>query len=290
MKENAISIKKPEWLRRRLPSGPEYEQIRSLIQKGGLHTVCQEASCPNQFECFSAHTATFLILGSKCTRNCRFCNIEAGPDGPPDKDEPGKVAEAAKKMNLSYVVVTSVTRDDLEDGGAGLFAETILSLKNKIPKVRVEVLIPDFKGDEKALKTVLEAGPDVLNHNMETVERLYPSVRPEAGYQRSLDLLKKAWETAPSIPTKSGLMLGLGEKKGEIQKTIQDLFNARVKILTLGQYLQPSKNHLPVKQFITPEAFEQWRQTAYRIGIPKVASGPFVRSSYHAVKLYRIQK
>lgn len=287
MKENPISIKKPEWLRRRLPSGPEYEKVRSLIQKGGLHTVCQEASCPNQFECFSSRTATFLILGSKCTRNCRFCNIEAGPDGPPDDNEPEKVAQAAHKMNLSYVVVTSVTRDDLADGGAGLFAATILALKKKIPGVRIEVLIPDFMGDENALKTVLEAGPNVLNHNMETVERLYPSVRPEADYNRSLDLLTGVSKFDPSIPAKSGLMLGLGEKPEEIEKTIEDLYLAKVKILTLGQYLQPTKNHLPVKEFVTPEQFEQWRQKAYQIGIPKVASGPFVRSSYHAGKLYR---
>jgi len=286
MNDNPIRTSKPPWLRRRLPSGPEYEKVRSLITVGDLHTVCQEAKCPNQFECFSVQTATFLILGSRCTRSCRFCNIETGPQGPPDPDEPDRVAQAAKKMSLRYVVVTSVTRDDLPDGGAGIFARTIHRLKERIQGVKVEVLIPDFKGDESALETVLKAGPDVLNHNMETVRRLYPVVRPGADYKRSLDLIAAVGRIEPSIPAKSGLMLGLGETLPEIEGAITDLYRAGCRILTLGQYLQPSKEHLPVSRFVPPEEFERLREFADRTGFDRVASGPFVRSSYHAGKLY----
>jgi len=278
--------RKPPWLRRRLPSGPVYEQVRSLIKKGHLHTVCQEAKCPNQFECFSSRTATFLIMGSKCTRNCRFCNIETGPDHPPDTGEPVRVAETAAKMKLRYVVVTSVTRDDLPDGGAGLFAATIGEIRKRIPEVLIEVLIPDFKGDEGALKTVVDAGPDVLNHNLETVSRLYATVRPEAVYQRSLDLLQRVNDYDPTLPTKSGLMLGLGETSDEIGRTLSDLYASEGRILTLGQYLQPSRAHLPVSRFVTPEEFDHWRDEAHKIGFTEVASGPFVRSSYHAKALY----
>ncbi len=287
MKENPIRIKKPAWLRRKLPSGPEYEKVRSLIRDKDLHTVCQEAQCPNQFECFSKKTATFLILGSKCTRNCRFCNIEKGPMGPPDPDEPERVAQAAVRMNLRYVVVTSVTRDDLPDGGAGIFARTIHALRSRIKDVRVEVLIPDFQGDEKALETVLTAKPDVLNHNLETVRRLYLKVRPEADYDRSLELIRRVKRISPAIPAKSGIMLGLGEKVEEIRQAIGDLYAADCRILTMGQYLQPSKSHLPVSRFVPPEEFEQLRKFAMETGFSKVASGPFVRSSYHAGELYK---
>lgn len=285
-----ISIGKPPWLRRRLPTGSEYEKVRSLIHKGQLHTVCQEAKCPNQFECFSQRTATFLILGSKCTRNCRFCSIEEGPSGPPDPEEPRRVAEAAQRMQLKYVVVTSVTRDDIPDGGAALFAETIHQIRGKIPGALIEVLIPDFQGDEDALKTVLAAGPDILNHNIETVPRLYPSVRPQAVYSRSLALLERVKAHKPSIPAKSGIMLGLGETFEEVHQTLQDLFHHGCSLLTLGQYLQPTERHLPVERFVPPEEFDQWKQIASEIGFSEVASGPFVRSSYHASELYEAAK
>ena len=282
-----ISIKKPVWLRRRLPTGPDYEQVRGLISKGRLHTVCQEAKCPNQFECFSARTATFLILGSKCTRTCRFCAIDGGPSGPPDPQEPARVAAAAQRMNLRYVVLTSVTRDDLPDGGAGLFAETIRRIRRLSADMMIEVLIPDFQGDPQALEVVLQAGPHVLNHNIETVPRLYATVRPEAVYERSLVLLARVSAFEKPIPAKSGLMLGLGETSREIRETLKDIYMTGCKILTLGQYLQPSKRHLPVKRFVTPEEFDRWRNEALEIGFAEAVSGPFVRSSYHAQELYR---
>ena len=282
-----IKVRKPAWLRRKLPQGPVYEQMRTLIRQGHLHTVCQEAQCPNQFECFSQKTATFLIMGSKCTRNCRFCSIEGDPTHPPDPEEPLRVAAAAKKMELRYVVVTSVTRDDLADGGASLFAKTIAALRERISNVRIEVLIPDFKGDTDALCCVLEAQPDVLNHNIETVPRLYPTVRPQADYQRSLRLLQRVYAFDTTIPVKSGLMLGLGETSDEIRQTMTDIFKSKCNLLTLGQYLQPSQYHLPVERFVTPEEFDNWKQTALEIGFEQVASGPFVRSSYHARSLFQ---
>ncbi len=277
---------KPHWIRRRLPSGPEYEKIRSMVREGKLHTVCQEAQCPNIWECFSCGTATFLILGAHCTRNCTFCAVAHGPEGPPDPKEPSNVAEAAAAMGLSYVVVTSVTRDDLTDGGAGHFAETISRVKEKIPGVRVEVLIPDFAGDRAALKTVLDAGPDVLNHNIETVSRLYPKVRPEADYRRSLQLIGRVGDMAPQIPAKSGMMLGLGETEEEIRETLADLRQAGCRMLTLGQYLQPSRAHLPVARYVAPEEFDAWKTAALEMGFSQVASGPLVRSSYHAGELF----
>jgi len=285
-KTNSIRTNKPSWLRRKLPSGPEYERIRSMIGKGQLHTVCQEANCPNQFECFSARTATFLILGSTCTRNCRFCNIEEGRPGTLDDDEPRRVANAAAKMNLKYVVVTSVTRDDLKDGGAGHFADTIRALREKIAGVKVEVLIPDFQGQRSALKTVMAARPNVLNHNMETVRRLYAEVRPQADYDRSLALLARVNDIDPSIPPKSGIMLGLGETEKEVRQVIDDIYRSGCRMLTIGQYLQPTPQHLPVIDFIPPENFERWRKFALATGFKKVASGPFVRSSYHAGEMF----
>jgi lipoic acid synthetase len=287
--KTAERIQKPPWLRRRLPSGPVYEKVRRLLNKGHLHTVCQEAKCPNIWECFSHQTATFLIMGPRCTRNCRFCAVEHGPLSPPDPQEPARVAEAAETMNLSYVVVTSVTRDDLSDGGASFFAETITELRKKMPDILIEVLIPDFQGDADALYTVLKAGTDVLNHNIETVPRLYASVRPEAVYERSLNLLKQAQEYSPDIPTKSGLMLGLGETREEIRGTLSDLRNSGCRILTLGQYLQPSKDHLPVERFIPPEEFDGWRDIALEMGFSVAACGPFVRSSYHAKELFELR-
>ena len=282
-----IQPRKPAWLKRTLPKGSEYEKVRALLGRGKLHSVCQEAKCPNIWECFSQETATFLILGDRCTRNCRFCAIAHGPSSPPDPGEPARVAEAAKSMGLSYVVITSVTRDDLPDGGAGLFAETIKEIRKKMPNALVEVLIPDFRGNKSALQAVLDAAPNVLNHNLETVPRLYPRARPEAAYRRSLDLLKNARACAPDIPTKSGLMLGLGESPEEVEITLKDLIKADCNILTLGQYLQPSKEHLLVERYIPPEEFDSWREKALDMGFSQVASGPFVRSSYHAKDLYQ---
>ena len=281
-----IQTGKPAWLRRKLPTGATYEKIRRMIEKGQLHTVCQEANCPNQFECFSAHTATFLIMGATCTRNCRFCNIGDGSPGPLDPDEPLRVAEAAARMQLRYVVVTSVTRDDLPDGGAGHFAATIGALKAAIDGVQVEVLIPDFQGRREALQTVLAAAPDVLNHNMETVRRLYSTVRPQANYDRSLELLARVKTMAPSIPAKSGIMLGLGESEPEIRQVIDDIYQTGCRMLTIGQYLQPTAEHLPVVEYVEPEQFDCWRSFALDTGFGKVASGPFVRSSYHAGNMF----
>jgi lipoyl synthase len=279
------NIKKPAWLRRRLPAGPDYESVRTLLKDSRLHTVCQEARCPNQWECFSARTATFLIMGSSCTRRCRFCAVDHGPVHPLDPDEPLRVAETALQLGLSYVVITSVTRDDLSDGGARHFAETIQAVRKQMPDAGIEVLIPDFQGNPQALKLVLDAKPDVLNHNMETVPRLYPLVRPEAVYRRSLSLIQQACGADPRIQTKSGLMLGMGESPDEIRRTLKDLRDAGCRILTLGQYLQPSSDHLPVERFVPPEEFDAWKTEALAMGFSQVASGPFVRSSYHAKEL-----
>jgi lipoic acid synthetase len=281
-----ITPKKPPWLKRRLPIGPDFEQTRRRIRDGNLHTVCQEANCPNIFECFSQQTATFLILGERCTRHCTFCAVQKGPTDLPDPDEPRRVAEAADEMQLTYVVVTSVTRDDLTDGGAGQFAGTIRALRKRIDGVRIEVLIPDFKGDSAALDTVLDSGPDILNHNIETVSRLYPEVRPQADYRQSLKLLDHASSYAPHIPTKSGLMVGLGETGSEIRQTLRDLRDCGCRILTIGQYLQPSPGHHPVVDYVPPEAFDSWREEALAMGFDEVSAGPFVRSSYHAKQSY----
>jgi len=282
-----VLVQKPRWLRRRLPTGANFEKIKGMIKGDDLHTVCQEAKCPNMWECFSQKTATFLIMGSRCTRNCRFCSVQPGPPLPPDPGEPARVADVARRMGLKYVVVTSVTRDDLPDGGASLFAETIEAIRSRMPDACVEVLIPDFQGSRAALHKVLQARPDVLNHNIETVARLYPRVRPQASYELSLELIQRAHAYDPALPTKSGVMLGLGEKKAEVEKTMQDLVSVGCRILTLGQYLQPSKNHLPVERFIPPEEFDAWRRRAREIGFAEVASGPFVRSSYHAQELFQ---
>lgn len=285
--ESGMHARKPRWLKRNLPTGATYESVRDLVKKGALHTVCQEAKCPNIWECFSRRTATFLIMGPCCTRNCRFCAVGHGPPGPPDPEEPARVAEAAKRMGLRYVVITSVTRDDLPDGGASLFAETIKEIRNRMPHAFVEILVPDFQGNTGALKAVVEAHPDVLNHNLETVPRLYPLVRPEAAYHRSLELLKRTKQYDPAIPTKSGLMLGLGESPEEVKETLRDAFDSGCSVLTLGQYLQPSREHLQVERFVHPEEFDNWKDIALKIGFSEVASGPFVRSSYHAEALYQ---
>jgi lipoic acid synthetase len=279
--------RKPDWLKRRLPTGEAFNQVRELIEAGRLHTVCQEAKCPNIWECYSHRTATFLIMGERCTRNCRFCSVSPGLPGPLDPGEPGRVAAAVERMELKYVVITSVTRDDLPDGGAAHFAATIGEIRRRLPETQIEVLIPDFQGDPAALATVLRARPNVLNHNIETVPRLYPTVRPQADYRRSLDLLKRSRALAPSIPTKSGLMLGLGEQPEELRQTLLDLREAGCRILTLGQYLQPSPEHLPVEAYVPPDDFEKWRKAALEMGFSEVASAPFVRSSYHAEESFR---
>jgi lipoic acid synthetase len=278
-------VAKPSWLKRKLPTGPEYEQVRALLASSGLSTVCQEAKCPNMWECFSKKTSTFMILGSECTRNCRFCNVTPGAPDLPDSTEPERVAEASKILGLRYVVVTSVTRDDLKDGGSAHFATTIEAIRKKVEGVKIEVLIPDFQGRREDLETVLAAKPDVLNHNIETVPSLYSTARPQAKYQQSLDLLKRASKIAPDIPTKSGIMVGLGETNEKLIQTMNDLCSHGCRILTLGQYLQPSSSHLPVERYYTPEEFEKLKETALEMGFENVAAGPFVRSSYRAEEL-----
>ncbi len=282
-----IKTGKPKWLRRSLPTGPEYEKVRQLLKSHDLTTVCREAKCPNQFECYGKGTATFMILGERCTRNCRFCAVGYQPEGLPDPEEAERVAEAVVIMGLRYAVVTSVTRDDLDDGGASYFAETIRTIRQRSPQTLVEVLIPDLQGDWQALKAILEAGPDVLNHNIETVAGLYPKVRPQAEYRRSLELLRQAKRINPQLPTKSGIMLGFGETHSELVATWQDLLASGCDILTMGQYLQPSSEHLQVERFVSPEEFTDLEKEALALGFSGVASGPFVRSSYQAEKLYR---
>ena len=257
------------------------------MSNAGLNTVCQEANCPNMFECFSKNTSTFMILGSQCTRNCRFCNVAPGSPLSVDPDEPMRVAKAAFDLKLKYVVVTSVTRDDLEDGGAFHFAATIKAIKNTLPDdPKVEVLIPDFKGNFKALEIVVSANPDVLNHNIETVPSLYPIARPEANYQQSLDLLQNVNTINASMQVKSGIMVGLGETMEELEQTMTDLFVHGCNIITIGQYLQPTRNHLEVEKYYSPDKFKELENKARRIGFKKVAAGPFVRSSYNAQDLF----
>ncbi len=279
-------VAKPDWFRLRLPDSRVFGQTRQILRDRNLHTVCEEAGCPNIGACYSARTATFIILGPRCTRNCRFCGIKGNPSGLPDPEEPERIAAAARELGLAYVVVTSVTRDDLPDGGAGIFAATIRALRVRIPGVLVEVLIPDFQGAKDSLETILAAGPDVVNHNMETVAGLYPRVRPEAGYQRSLAVLDffRCW--ASEIMTKSGLMLGLGEGAEELAQTFDDLVGVGCRILTLGQYLSPSRNHLPVARYVSPGEFAGWRKQALKAGFTKASCGPLVRSSYKAHELY----
>lgn len=287
MKDRQVEtfVRKPLWLQRGLPAAPAHDRLRSFLDDGRLHTICREARCPNCEECFARGTATFMILGATCTRRCRFCAVTQGTPERPDPDEPRRIAEAAARMSLDYVVVTSVTRDDLADGGAGAFAETMRALRVRRPGIRIEVLIPDFRGDETALRTILDARPDILNHNLETVERRYPEVRPEAVYARSLELLSRVGRRAPDVAVKSGLMLGLGEHPDELEAALKDLLAAGCRILTLGQYLQPRKDCLPVARFVPPAEFDAWRKAALAMGFHRVAAGPLVRSSYHAEEL-----
>ncbi len=278
---------KPPWLKKRLSSGHAYNKVVRLLKECSLHTVCEAALCPNLGECFSRGTATFMILGDRCTRNCRFCAVGHGICEPPDKEEPQKVADAVKELGLRYAVVTSVTRDDLPDGGAGHFAETICAIKNRNPGTRVEVLIPDFQGSHDDLKTVMAAAPHVLNHNVETVPRLYPQVRSQADYHGSLQLIQRACRINPAVATKSGLMLGLGETPDEVYRTLQDLLAAGCRLLTLGQYLAPSREHHPVVAYVSPLEFSKWEKAARQMGFKGVAAGPFVRSSFHAGALFQ---
>ncbi|HXJ96315.1 MAG TPA: lipoyl synthase [Terriglobia bacterium] len=275
-------VKRPDWLKVRLPGGDNYFELKRLMRGHGLHTVCESARCPNIAECWNHRTATFMILGDLCTRSCSFCSVPKGKPLLVDLEEPERVAGAAEAMGVRYVVVTSVDRDDQPDGGAGLFAGTIAALRRRIPEVRVEVLIPDFRGSDAALETVLDARPDILNHNTETVPRLYPVARRGSRYERSLRLLARSREMAPEIPTKSGLMMGLGETLEEVSSVLADLAHAGVDIVTIGQYLRPSGNQLPVARFYTPQEFADLKREGERLGIRHVESGPLVRSSYHA--------
>jgi len=275
--------RKPEWLKVRVPTGENYFELKQLMRGLGLHTVCESARCPNVGECWAHRTATFMILGELCTRRCGFCAVPKGlPQGEVDWEEPHRVAEAASKMGLKYVVVTSVDRDDLKDGGATIFARTIEALRRRLVDCQVEVLIPDFRGSDEALEIVLRARPDVLNHNLETVPRLYPVARRGSRYERSLRLLSRSREIAPSVPTKSGLMVGLGETFEEMLAVLKDLGDVGADIVTIGQYLRPSGEQLPVARFYSPQEFSTLQQEGRRLGIRHVESGPLVRSSYHA--------
>jgi lipoic acid synthetase len=273
---------KPEWLKVRAPGSPNYHRLKGLMRSLGLHTVCEEANCPNIGECWHHGTATFMILGDRCTRSCGYCNVTHGAPTSVHEDEPAKVADAIKVLELDYVVVTSVDRDDLHDGGASHFARTIVETRARIPSCRLEVLIPDFKGDEVSLRVVLDARPDILNHNIETVPRLYRTARPGGRYDRALQLLDRSRTYAPHIPTKSGLMVGLGEEWDEVVSTLHDLRAVGCQIVTIGQYLRPSLANLPMSRYYTPGEFAELKRLALDMGFGHVESGPLVRSSYHA--------
>ncbi len=273
---------KPRWIRVKVPSGTNYKEVHSIVNKHKLHTVCQSANCPNVAECWGAGTATFMILGNICTRSCGFCAVKTGKPLPADYEEPLRVAEAIKKMGVKHAVITSVDRDDLPDGGAKIWAETIRKIKELNPDTTIETLIPDFQGKWDNLYIVLEARPDVLSHNMETVKRLHRRVRPQARYERSLEVIRRASEFG--LRTKSGAMLGLGETREELLELMHDLRKNNCEILTLGQYLQPTKLHLPVEHYITPEEFLEYRKIGLEMGFRFVESAPLVRSSYHAEK------
>jgi len=276
-------LRKPKWIRAKAPTGKGVSRIKKILREKKLSSVCEEAACPNLGECFTHGTATFMIMGDICTRRCPFCDVAHGRPQPLDQDEPKFLAEAIAEMALNYVVVTSVDRDDLKDGGAKHFAECIQSIRQQSPKTRIEVLVPDFRGRvDKALESLLEHSPDVFNHNLETVPRLYKQCRPGADYLGSLKLLESFKEQHPDVLTKSGIMLGLGEERDEIIQVLTNLREHQCDMLTLGQYLQPSKDHLPVARFVTPEEFDELRIIAEEMGFSNVASGPMVRSSYHA--------
>lgn len=274
---------RPSWLKVRFFGGENYQELKRIMRTLDLHTVCESARCPNMGECWDHRTATFMILGNICTRACGFCAVPSGkPLGPPEEDEPERVAEAAERMGLRYAVVTSVNRDDQLDGGAAIFARTIAEIRRRLPGCKVEVLIPDFRGDWNALATVIGAGPDVLNHNMETVPRLYRRVRKGAVYERSLELLRRSRQMADHIPTKTGMMLGLGESREEVLEAMEQIAAQGTHILTLGQYLQPTPDHLPIDRFVHPDEFAEFKRRGEQMGFKHVEAGPLVRSSYHA--------
>ena len=279
--------RKPDWLKVKMPGGDGYRRIDSYHRQQGLNTVCRSAACPNQAECWGNGTATFMILGDRCSRDCAFCNVLHDQLQPPDPAEPDKVAAAVAELNLRHAVITSVTRDDLPDGGAANFAALVSAIRKAAPECTVELLIPDLQGDIKALQTILAAGPDVLGHNIETVPRLYATARQGAEYRRSLALLANAARFAPKIPVKTGLMLGMGELADEVADTLQDIYASGCRLLTIGQYLQPTKRHLPVERYLLPEEFTKWGERARALGFSHVESGPLVRSSYHAEQQFQ---
>jgi len=277
-----VNVRRPRWLKVDASWGPNYRRVKSLLSRLDLHTVCQEANCPNISHCFEQGTATFLILGDVCTRGCNFCDVKRGIPSPADEDEPQRVAGAVRDLGLSYAVVTSVTRDDLPDGGAHIFAETVREIRSSVPGCRVEVLVPDFGGSVESLATVLDARPDVLNHNLETVKSLYPKVRKGADYNRSLELFVHAKRAGGNVLRKSGIMVGLGESREEILDLMRDLRQVDCQLLTIGQYLSPSEDHLAIEKFYHPEEFAELKKIGEEMGFAHVESGPLVRSSYHA--------
>lgn len=274
--------KRPVWLKVKLPSGDNYNDIRNLMRRQKLHTVCEEARCPNMAECWNNRSATFMILGDTCTRSCGFCNVKVGMPNELDLDEPRRVADSVRELNLKHVVITSVNRDELKDGGASIFAEAIRLIREDMPETTVEILIPDFRGIEEAFYIIMKNPPDILNHNLETVPRLYSVVRPQAKYSRSLKLIR--WFKDRYLRTKSGIMVGIGEKPEEVLNLMNDLVDHGCDILTIGQYLQPTKNHLPVDRFVTPQEFDMYKEQGLKMGFKIVESSPLVRSSYHADK------
>jgi len=276
----------PCWIKKKIPPPGALKEMKELLRSLSLHTVCEEASCPNIGECFSQRTATFMILGDRCTRSCGFCGVRKGNPASPDPEEPGNIARAVRKLHLEYVVVTSPARDDLTDGGASHFALIIKEIKKLAHRIKVEVLVPDFNGSLSSLKRVIEAGPYVLNHNLETVPRLYPQVRPEADYLRSLELLRESKKLDSGIYTKSGLMVGLGENDKEVTQVMKDLRGVGCNILTIGQYLRPSSQNVPVREYVPPEKFKEYEETGKSLGFLSLASSPFVRSSYHAKEIW----
>lgn len=280
--EPKLPERKPPWLKVKLPTGKNYHHLKSLMRSQGLHTVCEEARCPNIGECWSRGTATFLLMGDTCTRSCGFCHIKTGRPPALDEDEPRRVAETVETLNLNHCVLTSVNRDELPDGGAHIFANTIIEIRQRLPNCSIEVLIPDFKGDEAALRAVMAAEPAILNHNTETVPRLYRTVRPQANYQQSLQVLAHAKEIDPAAVTKTGIMVGLGEQKEEVIAVMADLRRSNVDIFTIGQYLRPSPLHLPIYRYVHPDEFKEYHDIGMALGFKWVESGPLVRSSYHA--------
>lgn len=281
--------RKPQWLLKKIERTPATREVKHLLRDLGLNTVCEEAQCPNLSECFGRGTATFMIGGDRCTRRCHYCDVTTGRPFPLDPTEPRRVAEATRRLKLSYVVVTAVARDDVQDGGAAHFAATIRNIRQLVPDTEIEVLIPDFKGDARALQTVLDARPDVLNHNIETVRPIFDAVRPQGDYDRTLELLARCKQAAPDIPTKSGLMVGLGETTAEVFATMRDLRAVGVDLVTIGQYLQPSKAHVVVAEYVPRERYAEYRQYGQELGFRATFAGPFVRSSFHAGELLHAQ-